>query len=176
MKRQQEIKGTERPEQDPDIENALYAWFDAQDEQKHARQTTQTRHASLLLLVKESGREFYPYLDPKTGKKRRIRVKETPKIVSERDVWRRRDADAEVGEEMTAPNDDTPAVDKVVEMKRVKRSSIEKEIDPFAATRAAISDDQDHASSAELDKIGGSYIGGVNSDNEKPKKKGKRKS
>lgn len=154
MKRQQEIAGTERPEQDPDIENALYAWFDAKEEQKRTGETTKIRHASLLVLVEASGREHYPYLDPKTGKKMRVRIQKTPKVATERDVWRRKDADAEIGDEVTPPNSDDPPIDNVVEMRRVKRSTVEKEIDPFASTRAALDDD---SAAAELDAIGGTY-------------------
>lgn len=144
MKRQQEIEGTERAGQDPDIEDALYAWFDAKDEQKRTSEATKVKHASLLLLVKVSGRQYYPYLDPKTGKKRRVRVQETPKIVTERDIYRRKDEDAVIeGEEVTPQNDDNPPVDNVVEMRRVKRKAEhEAVIDPFAATRAAMDDEK----------------------------------
>lgn len=136
MKRQQEIAGTERPEQNEDIENALYAWFDAKEQQKLTAEATKMKHASLLLQVESAGLEFYPYLDPKTGKKMRIRVVKTPKVATERDVYRKRDKDADVGDEVTAP--DAPPIDNVVEMRRVKRSSVISEIDPFAATRGAL--------------------------------------
>lgn len=147
MKRQQEIAGTEPKGQDPDIEDALYAWFEAKDEQKRAGEATRVKHASLLQLVKESGRQFYPYLDPKTGKKRRIRIQETPKVVTERDVSRKA-ADVEVGDEANAEERAEQKRAKkaeedanAVESRRVSRKSVEKEIgssDPFAATRAAM--------------------------------------
>lgn len=162
MKRQQEMPGTEPPERDPDIEDALYAWFDAGDAARTAADAKKIKHASLLLLVKASGREYYPYLDPKTGKKRRIRVKETPKIVSERDVYRsaRKDEDAElpdVGEAIEVDGIEVqPSLDRnadTVEKRTVRRKDVEVDLDPFAATRAAMDDLETPPESSDEDPV-----------------------
>lgn len=147
MTRQTEIPGTEVPK-NPDIEQAIDWWIEAKDEQKYATEKTKLRHAALLVHMQNAGLEVYPFIDPKTGKKKQIVIARDPKAkATKQPRWNRRDKDAEddVGDEVevTDLNDDTPAVDNVVEMRRVKRSSVEKEIDPFAATRNALEETED---------------------------------
>jgi hypothetical protein len=156
MSRQTEIPGTEVPK-NPDIEKAIDAWLEAKDEQRYATDKTKLRHAGLLTVMANVGIESYPYVDAKTGKKKLLNVVRDPKAKAVKAPrWNRRDQDAEddVGDEVeiTDLNDDTPAVDNVVEMRRVKRESVENEIDPFNATRKAI------AASAELDAVGGTTV------------------
>lgn len=146
--KQTEIPGTERPDKNPDIEAALDAWFDAQDAQRQASHDSKAKHAALLLQIEAAGLESYPFLDRK-GKKKRVFIQKTPKAKVARDLYRLRDSDAEVGEEVelrvvdedTGELEPTPATDDKVEMRRVSRKSVEKELDPFAATRGAMDDD-----------------------------------
>jgi hypothetical protein len=183
--KQTEIPGTEVPK-NPDIETAIDQWLDAKDEQKYATEKTKLRHAALLIHMQNAGVEVYPFVDPKTGKKKQIIIARDPKAkTTKQPRWNRRDKDAEddVGDEVevTDLNDDTPAVDNVIEMRRVPRASVEKEIDPFASTRAALD------ASEELDAVGGTTVdpraaildSWGNSEPEQvvevaPKKKGKR--
>ena len=89
------------------------------------------------------GCEAYPFVEPATGKKKLVVIaRDTKAKTTKQPKWNRRDEDAEddVGDEVTAKVEDDPAVDNVVEMRRIKRASVEKEIDPFAATRQAMTD------------------------------------
>lgn len=140
-KRQQqtEIPGTE-PVRNAEIEQALDAWLAAKDEQKSAGETTRLRHFSLLQRLGEAGLENYPYVDPSTGKKKLVVVARDPKakmIAAPRESKQRRDRGEvdEPGEEVTAPVDKTA---DQVEHRKVSRKSVEADIDPFAATRAAM--------------------------------------
>jgi hypothetical protein len=188
MSRQTEIPGTEAPK-NPDIEQAIDWWLESKDEQKYATEKTKLRHSALLVHMQNAGIDVYPFLDPKTGKKKQIVIARDPKAkATKAPRWNRRDKDAEddVGDEVVVADADdaTPAVDNKVEMRRVKRSSVEKEIDPFAATRRAMDDD---SAAAELDAIGGTYAEKLNAafgatdhtqpahDQEVPKKKRKGK-
>lgn len=143
MSRQTELPGTETPK-NPDIEAAIDAWLEAKDEQKYATEKTKLRHAGLLTVMANVGIEAYPFVDPKTGKKKQIVIARDPKAkTTNQPRWNRRDQDAEddVGDEVqvTDLNDDTPAVDNVVEMRRVRRKAEHDDIvDPFASTRAAL--------------------------------------
>jgi hypothetical protein len=193
MSRQTEIPGTEVPK-NPDIERSIDQWLESKDEQKYATEKTKLRHSTLLLHMQTAGIDVYPFLDPKTGKKKQIVIARDPKAKTlKQPRWNRRDKDAEddVGEEVevTDVSEETPAVDNKVEKRRVSRASVEQEIDPFASTRRALDDD---SAAAELDAIGGSYAekmavafgadpaveigGGAESvvNGETPKKKGKR--
>jgi hypothetical protein len=154
MSRQTEIPGTEQPK-NPDIENAIDAWLEAKDEQKYATERTKLRHAGLLVVMQNVGVEAYPFVDPKTGKKKQIVIARDPKAkATKAPRWSRRDDDEEddIGEEVTVTdlNDDQPAVDNVVELRTVRRESVEDEIDPFAATRRAMDDD--------TETVEGSYV------------------
>lgn len=143
-KRQQqtEIPGTEQV-RNPEIEQALDAWLDAKESQKDASQTTKLRHHSLLLRLAESGIDRYPYIDARTGKKKHVVIARDPKaktVAAPKESKLRRDRGEvdEPGEEVTAPVDKN--ADKV-EHRKVSRASVEKEIDPFASTRAAMNGD-----------------------------------
>jgi hypothetical protein len=146
MTHQTEIPGTEQPK-NPDIEAAIDAWLEAKDEQRYATERTKLRHAGLLTVMANVGCEAYPFVDAKTGKKKQIVIARDPKAkATKAPRWNRRDQDAEddIGDEVqvTDVNDDTPPVDNVVEMRRVKRNAEhDAVVDPFAATRAAMDDE-----------------------------------
>jgi hypothetical protein len=141
MTRQTEIPGTETPK-NPDIEHALDMWLEAKDEQRRAADAVKLRHATLLLHLQNVGCDAYPYVDPKTGKKKQVVVARDPRAkVVKAPKWNRKDVD--VGDEVTP---EEKAVEKAakkakaeaerVETRRVKRKDVEGEIDPFASTRS----------------------------------------
>lgn len=156
MTRQLEIAGAETPGKDPDIERALDNWFEAKDEQRRAGDKAKLRHAELMLHMTTKSRPTYPYVDPRTGKKRQARVKADPKVVTEAAAKPdRRDRDADIGEEVPSQETAEDVVAKLVaasekrekakadrvESRRVSRESVADEIDPFARTRAMLDDD-----------------------------------
>jgi len=176
--KQQEIAGFEAPK-NADIDNAIDQWIESKDEQKYATERTKLRHAALLLHMQNAGIDAYPFVDPKTGKKKQIVIAREPKAkATKAPRWNRHDDDADIGDEIEVVDDQSaePAVDNVVEMRRVKRSSVEKEIDPFAATRGAL-DEAATDPGAELDAIGGSYAAKLDEVfPDKPEKRKGRKS
>jgi hypothetical protein len=145
MSRQTEIPGTEVPK-NPDIELAIDAWLEAKGEQKYATDKTKIKHSALLIQMANAGIESYPFINPTDGKKKLLVVARDPKAkTTKAPRWNRREADRDdgddVGEAVELEVKDDDAVDNKVEMRRVKRASVEKEIDPFASTRAAMDDD-----------------------------------
>lgn len=128
--------GTEPPNQDPDIEAALDAWLEAKHQQKNASEATNIAHAALVVRVTESGREHYAYVDRTSGKKRIVYPDRSPRMKTKAAARSRQEETT--GEEVERPSTDRLA--ETVEMRRVPRASVEKEIDPFAATRAAMDD------------------------------------
>jgi hypothetical protein len=123
-----------------DIESAIDLWLESKDEQKYATERTKLRHQTLLLHMGVAGIDVYPFTCPKSGKKKQIVVARDPKAKTlKAPRWNRRDEDAEddVGDEVVVEDD--PAVDNVVEMRRVKRSAEHDGMaDPFASTRQAL--------------------------------------
>lgn len=131
--RQSFFPGTEPPDvvSVAAIDDAIDSWNDAKRERREAADAVKIKHATMLELLKEHKLERYPYTDPKTGKRRQIRIKAEPKIVSERETTRTTDDD----------DRDEPPPDGTVEMRRVSRADVEAEIgpsDPFAATRKSL--------------------------------------
>jgi hypothetical protein len=172
MAKQHELAGFEAP-RNADIEASLDLWLEARDEQKYAVDKTKLRHAALLLHMANAGIDAYPFVDQRTGKKRQVVIARDPKAKTlSAPRPNRRDDDAEIAEEITDERVlsvvDEPAVDNVVEMRRVKRESIEDEIDPFAIVRSAL----EEAVTADLVANGhvASHTNGV-----KPKRKAKGK-
>lgn len=141
MSTQTYLPGTEPAHHNADIEKALDAWFEARSSQRSAADATKIRHEALLLHMGHAGVESYPYVDPMTGKKRLVKVDRTPKAkTATAPKWSKRDADAATPEEAEEKRKERKAkkqADKV-EVRRVPRKSVEKELDPFAATRAAM--------------------------------------
>lgn len=147
MTRQLEIAGTEVTK-NADVEASLDAWLEAKDQQRTSADTTKLRHATLLLHLATAGLEAYPYVDPKTGKKKQVVVARDPKAkTTAAPRNNRRNEDADVGDEVTVAERAEAKLRRKaeteanrVEVRRVSRASVEDEInpDPFAATRAAI--------------------------------------
>lgn len=130
------IPGTEPPnERIPDVDERLYAWLNAKDEQRRAADTTKIRHASLLEKLAELGLTRYRYLDPHDGKKREVVVAREPKAktLKAEGMPRRARNDAKAEKRSERRKRDR---DAAVEHRTVPRTSVEQEIDPFAATRA----------------------------------------
>lgn len=141
MTRQTEIPGTEAPHHD-EVEDAIDAWIDAKEEQRYAAEKTKLRHASLLVLMGNLGLEAYPYVDRTTGKKKQLVIAREPKAKAiNAPKWNRRDMDDTEAEDLVGEAvviDDPEAVDNKIERRKVKRSSVEAELDPFSATRGAL--------------------------------------
>lgn len=140
MGKQQEIPGTEAPK-NVDIESAIDLWLESKDEQKYATERTKLRHQTLLLHMGNAGIDVYPFTCPKSGKKKQIVVARDPKAKTlKAPRWNRHDENADdVGEEVVVEDD--PAVDNVIEMRRVKRSAEHDTMaDPFGSTRQAMTD------------------------------------
>lgn len=149
MTKQLEINGTEQTK-NADIERALDKWLEGKDIAKQASEDLKLRHATLLLHVTTAGLQVYSYLDPRTGKRKRIRVATDPKIKAEADGPRGRkkrerdvETDVEKAERKAAKLEAKAAAQaNTVESRRVKRDSVEElreeTMDPFAATRRAM--------------------------------------
>lgn len=128
------LPGTE-PADDPNIEavnEALDAWNGAKQEQKTASEATKIRHMSLVETMLEHGLDRYPYIDAATGKKKHVVIKRDPRAATTNAPRIRRE-DAEPGEAVEPPD-----ASQTVEHRKVSRSSVANEVDPFAATRAAL--------------------------------------
>ena len=151
MGKQMEIAGCEAPK-NVDIENAIDQWLEAKDEQKYATEKTRLRHSALLIHMQNAGIDAYPYTDAKTGRKKQVVIARDPKAKTLKAPRpNRRDDDADIGDEVEvrdaeltplnsdSPPTDEPAVDNVVEMRRVKRTAAhDAVVDPFASTRGAM--------------------------------------
>lgn len=128
------IPGT-APADDPNIEAvnlALDAWNGAKQEQKTASEATKIRHMSLVETMLEHGLDRYPYIDAQTGKKKHVVIKRDPRAATTNAPRVRRE-DAEPGEAVE-PRPTT----ETVEHRKVSHASVANEVDPFAATRAAM--------------------------------------
>lgn len=95
----------------PAIERAIKYWREAVGEQADASKTTKQRHGHMLMLMGEHGVEKYPWLDPKTGKRKWVVADKTPKAKL-----------------VSAPKGDRP--------KRSRKTAAEA--DPFGATRGLL--------------------------------------
>lgn len=146
MSKQTELPGVEDTSKDPDIERDLDAYLDALDAAKQAAADRKLKHTVLIARLLGADRHVYPYVD-RAGKKKRIRVDVSSKIKTERDVssGRKRkqdDVDLSPGEKAEAAAEKerkkAEAEANRVESRRVRREDVEAEIDPFAATRAAM--------------------------------------
>jgi hypothetical protein len=136
MTKQTEIPGTEAPK-NPDIEHAIDSWLDAKDAQRRASDETRTMHAALVLHMQTAGVETYPYIDRTSGKKKRVLITKEPKAKTSRFIsTSRKDANVDDADKPKRKRKADDA-DKV-EVKRVSRKSVEKEIDPFAGTRGLL--------------------------------------
>lgn len=143
MSEQTYLPGTEPPHHNVDIERALATWYEAKIAQKRASADTKLAHATVVLQIQHAGLEAYPWTNPDTGKKRNIVITREPKA-KEANAPRgssRRDGDAEVtpdeDREQKRARKKQREEDKV-EVRRVPRSTVEDEVDPFAATRGAM--------------------------------------
>lgn len=132
-----------KPADEPDVEavkDSIYAWLDCKTKQRRAAEDTKAAHIAMLALLTEHELEWHPYIDPVDNKKRKVFTESKPKAKTARMVTvtsggkrgrkkrggPSRDADAEIAGEKE---------DSKVESRRVPRKSVEKEIDPFGATR-----------------------------------------
>jgi hypothetical protein len=129
-----DMKPDETPDPDvPECRDAIYAWLDAKDEQARASERTKTAADAAMIALAEHKLESHPYVDPKSGKKRYFVADTTPKPKTQAAV-RQRNPDED--EDDVAEEVETR--DEVVEVRRVSRASVEKEIDPFSSTRKAM--------------------------------------
>jgi hypothetical protein len=131
------IPGTEPPP-DPvkndEVETLMWSWLDQRDENKRGAATVKMRHATLLEKLKELGIDRYPYVDAFTGKKRYVVVNREPKLKTT-------NVPKPPREKKPKKSREKPNPDEQVEVRTIPRSSIEHELDPFAATRAAMEAD-----------------------------------
>ena len=151
MSKQTELPGIEDTSKDPDIERDLDAYLEAVDAAKRAADDKKLKHTVLIARLLGADRHVYPYLCPRTGKKKRIRVDVGSKIKTERDASsgrkrKQKDVALSPGEkaERDAEREQKKAEAEVnrVEARRVKRENVEElreeNVDPFAATRRAM--------------------------------------
>jgi hypothetical protein len=137
MKHQTSIPGTESDlDSVPEIRDAIYAALDADEAKKQAAETAKIKHDTVLRLLGEAARDSYPYLDARTGKRKLYVSDKTPRpkkiaAAGSPKPKRARERDVEIGDEVSVP-------DETVEKRRVSRKSALREIDGFAATRAAM--------------------------------------
>jgi hypothetical protein len=142
MATQTEIPGTEDKTRVPAVEEAIGLWLDAKVQQRRASDESKNKHATMIALFAEHKLDSHMYTDPKSGKQRRLWLAAEKKAKSSavaaprvsgrrgRRGGPRRDVDAEIAGEDKAPKEDT-----TVEMRRVPRKSVEKEIDGFGSVR-----------------------------------------
>lgn len=140
MAKQTELPGVEDTTKDPDIERALDTWLQDQERARQVAKDVALSHSVLLMHITAKGRETYPYIDPKTGKRKQLRPKATVKVVSEKLQRKPRDDDDQEHTRRNGKPADASDEDTRVESRRVSRASVEAEIDPFGATRGAMAD------------------------------------
>lgn len=116
------------PDKREDVDVVLFAWLDAQHDQRTAADTTKIRHATLLAKLAEAGIERYPYLDRTSGQKRYVVADKTPKAktIKAPTVGKAKRERKRKGE--------VPPEERV-EHRRVSRASVEDEVDPFRKVR-----------------------------------------
>jgi hypothetical protein len=152
------IDGTEPPPEpkDPAIDEALDAWLEAKNEQKNSAAATKIRHATLCTRITEAGIERYPYIDRTTGKKRYVYPDTTPKLKTSPAPRPRKEKRPKRGPDKGwAENVEVVILpDEKVEKRKVSRASVEKEIDPFASMRAAMSSSRPRPKKAKPAKKG----------------------
>lgn len=135
------IPGTESDlDADPELRDAIHAALDADDELASYRATAKARHDTVLRLLAERGRDSYPYVDARTGKRKLYVADKTPRpkkiaAAGSPKAKRTKTRDVEIGEEIVNHTRASAAAEEAVEKRRVSRKSVEAEIDPFAATR-----------------------------------------
>ena len=130
-----------RPADEPDVEavkQAIYLWLDGKVSQRRAGEEVKQLHAQMLAALTEAGIEWHPYLDPFTQKKRRVWIAKEPKAKTS-GVPRPASEGRRGSDRRAIDVDLEPKADDKVESRRVPRKSVEKEIDPFAATRGKMS-------------------------------------
>lgn len=148
------IPGTEPPEEIevPEITEALDAWLEAKQQQRAASFTTRVKHQTLMMRMADHKLERYPFVDPSNGRKKCVLADSTPKAKitpapkrpkSSKQARGSKDDSkddelGDVGEEVTAES----LADDKVEHRKVKRSTVESEIDPFGATRNSMGPEQ----------------------------------
>jgi hypothetical protein len=137
------IPGTEPPNE-PDVEAvkvAIYHWLDRKVEQKRMAEEAKLAHAEMLVQLGIAGIDWHPYLDPHSGKKKRVWIAKEPKakttsVPKPRDESKPRKKRGRPGRDEDAVVAE-PADDKV-ETRRVPRAAVESITDPFGATRATM--------------------------------------
>lgn len=141
MTKQTSIPGTEPPDENPDVRDAITRELDLSDELRALRTRFKAAQDATTAKMVELGLDRHPYIDARTGK-RRFRLADTTAraktIAAAGSPGRRkkrggpsRDDDAKVGDE---PAPDVLA-DKV-ESRRVRRTKAHDDMaDPFGATR-----------------------------------------
>ncbi len=126
------------PPRNEQVDEALYAWLDAQERQRGTADATKVKHAVLLARMAEAKVERYPYLDPSSGKKRTVVVARDPKAKTLA-APKERKPDREPKERKPKP--------ETVESRKVPRAQALRDIaehqpppdaDPFDATRQAM--------------------------------------
>lgn len=138
------IPGTEPADRIEKVEEAIYDYLNAKTEQSRvtleARGITKTKHGKVEALFGEHKLDSHPYTCPKTGKLKRFWFTTEKKakgstVATPRAPRRgkrggpRRDIDAEIAGEQEHKEDTK------IEMRRVPRKSVEKEIDGFGSVR-----------------------------------------
>jgi DNA adenine methylase len=145
MGRQAELPGVESPDRIPEVEDAIYALLDAKTNKARANKENsddvKNKQTTVDTSFTKHKIDSHPYTCPKTGKPKRFWFATEKKAKSSsiaqphisgrrgRRGGPRRDVDAQIAGE-TEPKEDT-----TIEMRRVPRKSVEKEIDGFASVR-----------------------------------------
>jgi DNA adenine methylase len=133
---QLEIRGTEDKE-NPEIKEKINAWLDAKDAQADAGQKTKKRHAEVILAIQSAGLDRYPFIDPKTGKRKYAMVANEFKVSTgpapAEKKGRRTNSDAR----LSGADDAHEATDT----ERLERQAKREPADPFASTRSSMHKD-----------------------------------
>jgi hypothetical protein len=153
---QSTIPGTESDEdkiQTPELTARVHAWLDAQEAQRRASLETKTIHALMIAELTLANVKRYPYLDRKTGHKRYVTVAAEPKAKTIKAPTAKQEGrKARAAERAAEKAKEKREADKAesVEHRKVSRTpehdaitkpkplAIVEDVDPFAATRAAM--------------------------------------
>lgn len=149
-RKQLSVPGTEPVEHYPEVRKCLDAWLDAVESAKQARDAAQSCHDDLLDAIVEAGIPYYSY-DAEGKRKRVYPTVADPKLKTtvvgpvdggrrgrERDVAMPIDkARAKAVDALGGDVGEAVEVD-AVEHRRVARSSVAAELDPFSHVRSLL--------------------------------------
>lgn len=133
------IAGTEPPGRSPEIDDTIAQKYERLAQLKLAREAVRVSDAKLLELMEEQGRALYPFTEPGTGKRKKLKLDAAKKLktvagksakTEQADQeWEAQQAEHRGGERRAAGR---------VEVESHGFGVVAPPDDPFAATRSAM--------------------------------------